>query len=530
MGTSPIPEGGLGRADRIGGKLSTLHLAGLTGAFLAGVGWLFVLFRDLRHDDAFITFQYARNVATGQGWVFDAGERVMGTTSPLQTLLLAGGWWLAGDGLPTIANFLGAVAVGCQALLLYLLVRDSARVAAAILGLVAMAGLNDSAAWLPLETSLMSALVLASVWTMRAGRESLCGIALGLAFLCRYEAALLTPVLVVQRMTKTRRVPWTTLAVALAVVTPWLIFAHVYFGSISPHTLAAKSGLTPSGEYLARFARRALAYPWRALRDAGQIGPGLLWTSALLWLSGAAFILAHARQLLPLLVHALGLLVAYAWIGPLWNEAWHHNLPLLACNTMFVLGWAGWADRLAVGRETFALRAGLALAGIALVASWGAHTYRFSAAYPSLIWWGLRHDRYVGVSAWVNENARSDATFMANEFGTLGYLTKRPMIDTVGLINWTNDYPKHRSTGEHAALVKHYQPGLVLVDTGLQGLLLERATGYRVVRHFDWDVYGSTLLVRDPEVLAHPERFDDYRAAVPHDLASRPRGIAYEPP
>jgi hypothetical protein len=197
---------------------------------------------------------------------------------------------------------------------------------------------------------------------------------------------------------------------------------------------------------------------------------------------------------------------------------------------LFVLGWAGWGDRLAARRETFALRAGLALAGIVLVGSWGAQTYRFSLAYPSLIWWGLRHERYVGVSAWVNENVTARATFMANEFGTLGYLTKRPMIDTVGLINWTNDYPRHRSTGEHAALVKHYQPGLVLVDTGVQGLLLERATGYRVVRHFDWDVYGSTLLVRDPEVLAHPDRFDLYRAAVPRDLANRPRGIAYEPP
>jgi hypothetical protein len=127
------------------------------------------------------------------------------------------------------------------------------------------------------------------------------------------------------------------------------------------------------------------------------------------------------------------------WIGPLWNEAWHHNLPLLACNLAFVLGLGGWLDLLADTRWTVAVRA--------------------------------------AISEWVNENVTADATLMANEFGTLGYITHRHMIDTVGLINWTNDYPERRARDQLAALVKHYRPGLVLVDTGLLALHLERETG-----------------------------------------------------
>ncbi len=508
----------------------SLAAGAIAVVLVAGVTWFFLLFRDLRHDDAYITFQYARNVATGQGWVFNPGDRVLGTTSPLQTLLLATGWWLAGDALPTLANLLGSIALGFQALLLYLLVRESAPVTAALLGLLALAGFNDSAGWLPLETNLISALVLAGIWTMHTGRMRACGVALGLGFLCRYEAALLTPILVLQSLVVRRRVPWGTLVVALAVVAPWLVFSHLYFGSIFPHTLSAKSGLTPFAEYLRRFTVRALGYPWRALRDAQQIAVPMLWVSAVLWLSGAVFILARARQLLPLLLYAVGLLIAYASIGPLWNEAWHLNLPLLACNVAFVLGLVGWVDALATHRWTIGLRVALAGAGAVMVVLWGMETYRFSEAYPSLVWWGLRHERYVSVSEWVNENVKADATFMANEFGTLGYLTHRHMVDTVGLINWTNDYPKRRSRDQHTALVRHYEPGLVLVDTGVQGLLLERDTGYRIVRHFDWDVYGSTLLARDAEVLVHPERFDAYRAAVPRDLARRPGGIGYQPP
>ena len=40
-------------------------------------------------DDAYITFRYARNLLAGNGFVFNPGERVLGTTTPLFTLILA---------------------------------------------------------------------------------------------------------------------------------------------------------------------------------------------------------------------------------------------------------------------------------------------------------------------------------------------------------------------------------------------------------------------------------------------------------
>lgn len=43
-------------------------------------------------EDAFITFQFARRIATGHGFVYNIGEPIYGTTTPLFALLLAG--WL----------------------------------------------------------------------------------------------------------------------------------------------------------------------------------------------------------------------------------------------------------------------------------------------------------------------------------------------------------------------------------------------------------------------------------------------------
>ena len=41
-------------------------------------------------DDAFITYRYAANLARGNGLVYNAGERVLGTTTPGYAILLAG--------------------------------------------------------------------------------------------------------------------------------------------------------------------------------------------------------------------------------------------------------------------------------------------------------------------------------------------------------------------------------------------------------------------------------------------------------
>jgi hypothetical protein len=149
------------------------------------------------------------------------------------------------------------------------------------------------------------------------------------------------------------------------------------------------------------------------------------------------------------------------------------------------------------------------------------HTVGFSRAFRHQTWWGVRYDRHAAISKWVNGNIRPGSTFMAHEFGTLGYLTGLRMIDTFGLINETNDYPKRNSHADHLALVRLYEPDLVLCDLGRQGQLLERATGYSIIRFFEWEAYASTLLVRSPDVLSRPERFEEHRRAIPSDIAMR---------
>jgi hypothetical protein len=76
---------------------SALIIAALTIAF-----WSYT------QDDVFITYTYSRNIAQGQGFVFNPGERVQGTTTPLYTLLMTGVYLLIPD-LLHAGNLLSAV-------------------------------------------------------------------------------------------------------------------------------------------------------------------------------------------------------------------------------------------------------------------------------------------------------------------------------------------------------------------------------------------------------------------------------------
>lgn len=56
-------------------------------SLLLNIGWM--LYTNYTEEDAFITFRVAQQVASGNGFVYNLGEPIYGSTTPLLTLLLA---------------------------------------------------------------------------------------------------------------------------------------------------------------------------------------------------------------------------------------------------------------------------------------------------------------------------------------------------------------------------------------------------------------------------------------------------------
>jgi arabinofuranosyltransferase len=72
-------------------------------------------------DDAFITFRYARNLLEGYGLVYNPGEQVLGTTTPLYAGLMAGLGALSGGAsapFPVLALGVNALADALTCLVL----------------------------------------------------------------------------------------------------------------------------------------------------------------------------------------------------------------------------------------------------------------------------------------------------------------------------------------------------------------------------------------------------------------------------
>ncbi|HWR98315.1 MAG TPA: hypothetical protein VN317_07805, partial [Candidatus Methanoperedens sp.] len=166
----------------------------VTALFLAHAlcswGWM--------QDDAYITFRYARNLAGGQGLVFNPGERVEGYTNFLWVLFAAASESL---GIPS-ARTMPFVGLACGAATVLLLFFFGRRLASAsgpprrwagapAALLLALSPGFALYAVTGLETPLFTALVLASAVAAALGRPLAFAAACSLAFLVRPEAALL---------------------------------------------------------------------------------------------------------------------------------------------------------------------------------------------------------------------------------------------------------------------------------------------------------------------------------------------------
>jgi len=202
-------------------------------------------------DDAFITYRYAANLAEGRGFVFNEGERVLGTTAPLYALVLSAAARLTNpDALPVISVGVGVAAGVLAAWATYAsLVRMGASLRAALLAASVWLFHPKTGGWVTcgLETPVVVLLMSVSFWALTARRFALAGAVAGLAFVARIDTAIWSVALVAGliAMGAARALPRFAVGYGL-IALPWVIFATSYFGSPVPNSLAAKSVIFPS--------------------------------------------------------------------------------------------------------------------------------------------------------------------------------------------------------------------------------------------------------------------------------------------
>jgi hypothetical protein len=205
-------------------------------------------------DDAYITFRYARNLAAGEGFVYNSGERVLGTSAPFWAILLAISRIIA-PGLDTavVAQVISIAFYLLAGVLVFLIVRWDLCKSIHARPTVAVAwGLLAAALWLSsqqavdsalsgMETALFAFLILLAAHAFECSAHIRAGTVLGLALATRIDAIVAIVCLVIWCLVHKRRSIMPVLGSAFALALPWYFFSWLYFGSLWPNTVVAKT-------------------------------------------------------------------------------------------------------------------------------------------------------------------------------------------------------------------------------------------------------------------------------------------------
>jgi hypothetical protein len=393
-------------------------------------------FHELRHDDAYITYRYGQNLASGNGLVFNPGERTMGSTSPAFSLLSGFAYAVGGkDALPSIMASVGCLAWSAQALALFFMLRRAlGDLFSSAVSLAIAAGAAGSAQWVALETNAAVALTLWAIVLAQRERWSWAAGTVALAGLVRPDALLVAVLIAVLAGGRLRSAIWKPAAVFVGVNLPWLVFATVYFGSPLPQSAVAKFQRVPFAEYLLH----ALRTPAEAFLPFEASLPAIV-ASWLIALAGAAYLVGKGRGMWILPAYGAAHLAAYCYLRPFTQHTWHLYPATLVVAVLGLCGIAAIAS--ATRYRTVRVAASAVL--VLLVCGYAYRTRATALEFPLDYWTGARDAAYRKTAEFLLTQTRPGDVIASEEVGTLGYLTELPMYDLGGLITTDPSLKSH---------------------------------------------------------------------------------------
>lgn len=426
---------------------------------LALFALLVAMFHDWAYDDPFITFRYARNLIDGAGFVYNPDQRILSTTTPLFTLILALGGFIWSD-IPRLAVVIGVASLLLGGLFILSLSKSWNCPWIGWAGLVLFPTFPLVVSTLGSEMPWYLALCLGAYasyfkrqYTVSAGMAAL-------ASLARPDGILIPLILGVDYLLrKGGGIPWKSVLLFAGLLFPWLLFAWVYFGSPVPATLAAKQhqGLMAISEPFS-MGLLTIISPYRAWP---------YYLAAFCGGAGLVYSFLRRREILIFLAWPVLYFIAYSLLNV--SRYFWYYAPLVP-GYLVALGMGlTLIEELVVGNKISGrlkqllkyLPIGLGLIFFLAQVSFLARMDRNPDE---------RYAAYRAAGEWINTHTLPGDRVGALEVGIIGYFAGRPMIDFAGLLQ--PDVARilgPQTTYQESALwaVRKYHPNYIVLHSGL---------------------------------------------------------------
>ncbi len=367
-------------------------------------------------DDPFITYRYAHNLATGNGLVYNLGDRILSTTTPLYAMLLAI-FKVVGLDIPWVSNTISCFSLGAGAWALWALLQRWGWSFAAGVALVMYPLSSLLLVTIGLETPFSLAVILWAMLLSERERWTGAAVLFAVATLTRLDAVLAVAMVVAYGVVVRRRFPpWRAILTYCMLLVPWVVFATAYYGSPLPVTLTVKrqQALMPQSDSFAKGIGLFFVHYWTV---------AWLWPHLACAVLGAIAVFVRFQRSLLVLGWIVAYTVAYVLLG-VTRYGWYYAPLVMGISVLIALGIEA---VFVMGRKPKSRRIAAAITVVVLMGQ----------VYSYLAYHRVQNGRlhiYHEVGTWLRDNTEADATIGALEVGIIGYYAERRIIDFAGLL------------------------------------------------------------------------------------------------
>jgi hypothetical protein len=405
------------------------------------------------YDDAFITFRYARNLAIGEGFLYNPHEWVLGTTSPLFGLMCSVFYWFK---LPMPASAV-IVNIVAELLLIYVtasaIARESRKAFVLVCGsLLALSPIMTRVSVGAMEMNVfLLGSVLAIVMYTR-GAKTLALFLGAVLYFVRPEGLMLVSLFLFREIIHGNgRAAIGLGAVALCALIPPLVLINHVYGHVLPQSVLSKS--ESSGSLMSVLKQFFVPDPLGAI----------LLVPALLGIVVASKSGGILRILVPWILLYVG---AYVLSRPkMWS--WY-GAPVYYAVIVFGSVWI--VSLFEKWRTRLQIRFTVALAILLVLLPCLAWSLVLGARGPS----SVTKNIYEPLEAWCKGHVRQGDLILASDIGAIGYYSNARICDAAGLVT------PGISSRSMDDLITEYVPDFVFLTATKKSIELLNSSPYRV--------------------------------------------------